>query len=80
MAGGYFGGVGPTVGGDKAYTHVQTVANRVWDCPHGLGKIPSTTLRDDQGNVIGGDVWHAPDGSRSTVTYLIPVAGTASFN
>ena len=70
----------PGKDGDKTYVHVQAAAEKVWDCPHGLGKIPSTTLRDDLGNHIGGDVLHDPDGMRSTVTYLVPVSGTASFN
>ena len=80
MTGGYFGGAGPAIGGDKTYLHVQDVARSEWNCPHGLGKIASPVLRDTLGNEIGGDVRHADDGMSSTVVFLIPVAGTASFN
>ena len=66
--------------GDKTYVHVQAAAEMVWGCPHGLGRIASTTLRDDIGNPMDGDVRHDPDGMSSTVTYLVPISGTASFN
>ena len=81
MAGyGYFGGPGPAQGADKTYTWVQSLPAEEWTCPHSLGKIPACTLRDDRGNEIGGDVWHASDGSRSVVRFVVPVSGTASFN
>jgi hypothetical protein len=67
----------PTVGGAASeMTYEQTTPAYVWTITHGLGRNPSVTTSDTNGNVIFGDVAFPSIGA-VIVTFSVPLAGTA---
>lgn len=43
-------------GGDAHYTHVQGVAEAIWEVTHNLNKRPSVTVVDSTDNIVFGEV------------------------
>jgi hypothetical protein len=43
-------------GGDAHYTHVQGVAEAIWEVTHNLNKRPSVTVVDYTDNIVFGEV------------------------
>ena len=65
--------------GNKAspYTHVQSTLSGAWLINHNLGRSPSISISDSDGNQVWGGVVHHPPFNSSSVTFAFALAGTA---
>jgi hypothetical protein len=66
-------------GSDAHYLHTQGAASATWVVTHGLGKRPSVTVIDSQGDEVEGDISHDST-TQATLTFSAPFAGVAFFN
>ena len=64
---------------DANFVHDQTVLATVWTINHNMAKFPSVGLIDQNGELMGGIVDHV-DNNNLTVTFSVPVMGTATLN
>lgn len=66
-------------GADVAYTYQQDIAATVWTIGHGLGKYPSVSIMDFNGNEVLASVQHV-DVNNVTLTFSVAFAGRAFLN
>lgn len=66
-------------GGDKNYVHVQGTSAKIWSVQHNLGKYPSVTIVDYDGNEVIGSVKHNSVNDL-TITFNVLVDGKAFCN
>lgn len=64
---------------DKHYRHTQLSPSRVWEAHHNLGKNPSVTITDFDGNEYEAQVAQIDDNS-TLLTFSESFAGYADFN
>jgi len=64
---------------DKHHSHSQGVPAAMWTVIHNMGKYPSLTVIDNEGNELEGDVTHL-DYNQLTITFSAPVSGRAELN
>ena len=68
-----------SAGGDKTYTHSQTLPSTEWLVNHGLGKFPAVTVLDSAGSTMGCAIEHI-DLNNVRIAAAYPIAGKAIFN
>jgi hypothetical protein len=87
------GSVGPVIAGKReahmlwgnskpaktTYRHTQTAPSRVWEVVHNLGKFPSVTITDADGNEYESEVKHI-DLNNTLLTFSEAFAGFADLN
>lgn len=66
-------------GSDKTYIHNQSSLSRVWTVIHNLGKRPSVTVTDNDGNVVEADIKYI-DHNVLTVSFGISFTGKVYCN
>ncbi len=69
-------GTGDVTVNISTYTHVQTEASSIWIICHNLGKFPSITIIDSDGDQVEGDVSRV-NMDVIKLTFSIPIIGTA---
>lgn len=70
---------GSSGAGDLNYTHIQGVADTIWNINHNLGKYPSVTVLDSALNEVVGDVQNI-DTNNLRLTFSAIFSGTATLN
>ena len=64
---------------DKFYRHTQSAPSRVWEIHHNLGKFPSVSVTDFEGNEYEGEA-NRIDENTMVLTFSAPIAGYADLN
>jgi len=64
---------------DKFYRHTQSAPSRVWEIHHNLGKFPSVSVTDFEGNEYEGEA-NRIDENTMVLTFSAPLAGYADLN
>lgn len=67
-------------GADKYYVHQQLNPSSVWVCNHGMGKVPSFVVKDQNGRTLTGVDWTSLTPNTINLIFGDPYAGTAYFN
>lgn len=68
-------------GGGTRYRHVQSTPAAVWTVPHNLGRWPSVSVTDNNGNLLASDVKYDPaDNNILQVIHGAPYSGYAICN
>ena len=62
--------------GEVAYTHIQSSSSSLWDVVHGLPFVPSVTVVDSAGTVVGGNVLIISS-THLQIAFSAPFSGTA---
>ena len=70
---------GSSGAGDLNYTHIQGVADTIWNITHNLGKYPSVTVLDSAMNEVEGDVEFI-DTNTVKIVFSATFSGTATLN
>lgn len=70
---------GPPGAAQSTYVHSQPVAAMVWTIDHGLGFWPDVIVFDASGSEVKGAAAN-PTTSRTTLTFSVPIAGTARLS
>lgn len=63
----------------SGYVYEQTEESEEWNIIHPLGKFPSVTLVDNEGNEIVGDIQYM-SANNIIVRFTTPVSGKAFLN
>jgi hypothetical protein len=61
------------------FVHTQSAASSTWTIAHNMGRYPSVTIVDAQGNVIQAEIAYLTTTS-VRITFSEPVAGSAYLN
>lgn len=64
---------------DKNYEHIQLNGSTAWSIPHNLGKKPSITAIDSNGNRVFGVEKHI-DNNNSILEFNVSISGVATCN
>lgn len=66
----------PAFVADRFFEFTQSTASSLWHIEHNLGRIPTVTIYDEQGDIVVADVSHLSN-NVTLVEFLSPIKGVA---